>query len=107
MTNCENYRGLFLQDVSGKTFAKVMPSRFNIDIEETLLPDSQKGCRADRSSSDCIFVCRQLLEQSGEQNQPVSIAIVDLKVTFDTVDRSLEFSILQSAPKVLGHRKIR
>ena len=94
-SECGNYRGLSLLDVAGKIFAKIMASRFNRDIAERLLPDSQCGFRADRSTSDSIFVCRQLLEKGREQRQPVSIAFVDLKKAFDTVDRSLLFSILE------------
>ena len=94
-SDCGNYRGLSLLDVAGKIFAKIMASRFNRDIAERLLPDSQCGFRADRSTSDSIFVCRQLLEKGREQHQPVSIAFVDLKKAFDTVDRSLLFSILE------------
>ena len=95
MSDCANHRGLSLLDVAGKIFAKIMATRFNRNIAEKLLPDSQCGFRADRSTCDSIFVCRQLLEKSREQHQPLSIAFVDLKKAFDTVDRSLLFSILE------------
>ena len=94
-SECGNYRGLSLLDVAGKILAKIMSSRFNKSIAEKLLPDSQCGFRADRSTNDMIFVCRQLLEKGREQNQPLSIAFVDLRKAFDTVNRRLLFSILE------------
>ena len=67
-SDCGNYRGLSLLDVAGKFFVKVMASQFNIDIAEKLVLDSQCGFRADRSTSDSIFVCRQLLKIKTESN---------------------------------------
>ena len=81
--------------MAGKIFAKVMSTRFNKDIAEKILPDSQCGFRADRSTADMIFVCRQLLEKGREQGQTLSIAFIDLKKAFDTVNRNLLFSILE------------
>ena len=81
--------------MAGKIFAKVMSTRFNKDIAEKILPDSQCGFRADRSTTDMIFVCKQLLEKEREQGQTLSIAFIDLKKAFDTVDRNLLFSILE------------
>ena len=92
---CSNYRGLSLLDVAGKIFAKIMATRFNHNIAEKILPDSQCGFRADRSTSDMIFVCRQLLEKGREQCQPLSFAFIDLKKAFDTVNRELLFSVLE------------
>ena len=92
---CGNYRGLSLLDVAGKIFAKILATRFNQHIAEKILPDSQCGFRADRSTSDMIFVCRQLLEKGREQSQPLSFAFIDLRKAFYTVDRGLLFSILR------------
>ena len=39
-----------------------------------------------------IFVCTQLLKNGREQRRSTSIAFVDLKKAFDTVDRDLLFS---------------
>ena len=64
--SCSNYRGLSLLDVAGKIFAKVMATRFNHHLAEKILPDSQCGFRDDRSTSDTIFVCKQLLEKACE-----------------------------------------
>ena len=94
-SDCSNYRGLSLLDVAGKIFAKVLNSRFNAYIAEKILPESQSGFRAGRSTSDMIFVCRQILEKGREQQQPISIGFVDLKKAFDTVNRNMLFAVLE------------
>ena len=94
-TECGNYRGLSLLDVAGKILAKILVSRLNTMIAEKILPESQSGFRANRSTSDMLFVCRQILEKGREQQGQVSIAFVDLKKAFDTVDRQLLFLILE------------
>ena len=104
-SECGNYRGLSLLDVGGKIFAKILSTRFSHQIAEKLLPDCQCGFRPDRSTSDMIFACRQMLEKGREQQQPLSIAFVDLKKAFDTVNRPLLFDILERfgcPPTVLG-----
>ena len=58
--------------VAGKIFAKIMETRFNKNIAEKLLSDSQCGFRADRSTCDSMFVCRPLLEKSRELSSDYS-----------------------------------
>ena len=91
--SCSNFRGLSLLDVAGKMFAKVKATRFNHHIAEKILPDSKCGFRANRSTSDMIFFCRQLLQKGREQSQPMSFTFIDLRKAFDTVNRGLPFSI--------------
>ena len=94
-SNCSNYRGLSMLDVAGKIFAKVLNQRFSSHIAEEILPESQSGFRADRSTTDMIFLCRQILEKSREQQQQLSLGFIDLKKAFDTVNREMLFAVLQ------------
>ena len=94
-SDCSNYRGLSLLDVAGKGFARILLARFNEHIASKVLPESQCGFRADRSTSDMIFVCRQLLEKSREQQLPISIAFIDLQKAFDTVNREMLLRVLK------------
>ena len=94
-SDCSNYRGLSLLDVASKIFAKILLSRFNKHIANKILPESQCGFRADRSTADMIFVCRQLLEKSSEQRVPISIAFIDLQKAFDTVNREALFKVVE------------
>ena len=92
---CGNYRGLSMLDVAGKIFAKVLNQRFCSQIAEKILPESQSGFRADRSTTDMIFICRQILEKSREQQQQLSLGFIDLKKAFDTVNRELLFAVMR------------
>ena len=53
------------------------------------------GLRAGRSTTDMIFVCRQLIEKAKEQQEPISIGFVDLKKAFDTINREMLFRVLE------------
>ena len=94
-SDCTNYRGLSLLDVASKIFAKILLARFNRHIANKILPESQCGFRADRSTADMIFVCRQLLEKSREQRVPISIAFIDLQKAFDTVNREALLKVVE------------
>ena len=94
-SDCSNYRGLSLLDVASKIFAKILLARFNKHVANVVLPESQCGFRADRSTADMIFVCRQLLEKSREQRVPLSIAYVDLQEAFDTVNREALLQVVK------------
>ena len=60
---CRNSRGLSLLDVAGKILAKVLLARLLTHVTDNVIPESQCGFRADRSTLDMVFVCRQLLEK--------------------------------------------
>ena len=94
-SDCGNHRGLSLLDVAGKVLAKVLNKRFNNCIAERILPESQSGFRAGRSTTDMIFVCRQIIEKASEQQEPISIGFVDLRKAFDTVNREMLFGVLE------------
>ena len=66
-SNCGNYRGLSMLDVAGKVLTKVLNKRFNSSIAEIVLTEPQSGFRAGRSTTDMIFVCRQVIEKAREQ----------------------------------------
>ena len=94
-SDCGNYRGLSMLDVAGKIFAKVLNQRFNSLLAEKILPETQSGFRADRSTTDMIFLCRQILEKGREQQQQISLGFIDLKKAFDTVNREMLFAVLK------------
>lgn len=102
---CGNSRGISLLAVAGKILAKIMLSRLITQIAENSLPESQCGFRKDRSTTDMIFSLRQLQEKSREQNKDLFIAFIDLTKAFDTVNRSLLWSLLEKSgvpPKFLN-----
>ena len=92
-SNCNNYCGISLLSIVGKTFAHVMLNRLQ-SLAEHVYPEAQCGFRAERSTIDMIFSLRQLQEKCREQRGPLYIAFIDLTKAFDLVSRSGLFTLL-------------
>ncbi|XP_061574023.1 uncharacterized protein LOC133440720 [Cololabis saira] len=73
---------------NGKVLAKIMFKRLE-HISEAALPETQCGFRKSRSTTDMVFVLRQLLEKSREQCKDLYIAFIDLSKAFDTINREM------------------
>ena len=86
-SDCSNYRGITLLSIAGKIFARVLLNRLVPIIAEDHLPETQCGFRANRGTTDMIFVLRQLQEKCREQNKRLYVTFVDLTKAFDTVSR--------------------
>ena len=71
-----------------------MLSRLTEHMTESTLPETQCGFRKERSTTDMIFVARQIQEKCHEQNRELYIAFVDLAKAFDTVNRELLWNVL-------------
>ena len=102
-SDCNNYRGISLLSVVGKTFARVILSRL-YPLAERVYPESQCGFRTERSTVDMIFSLRQLQEKCREQQRPLYIAFIDLTKAFDLVSRTGLFTLLHRIgcpPKLL------
>jgi hypothetical protein len=86
-SSCYNHRGISLLSIAGKILARILLNRLNAHLERDLLPESQCGFRAGRSTADMIFAARQLQEKCQEQNVGLYTTFVDLTKAFDTVCR--------------------
>ena len=58
-SDCGNYRGISLLSIPGKILAKMILNRL-LNLSEEVLPESQCGFRAGRSTTDMIFTIWQL-----------------------------------------------
>ena len=65
-SECGNHRGISLLATAGKILAKIILNRIKT-ISEEVLPESQCGFRAGRSTTDMIFTLRQLQQKAIEQ----------------------------------------
>ena len=81
-SDCSNYRGVTLLSTAGKILARVLLDRLIPAIAEEVLPESQCGFRANRGTTDMIFVLRQIQEKCREQNMALHAAFVDLTKAF-------------------------
>ena len=93
-SDCSNSRGISLLPTASKVLAKIMLSRLTEHLTESTLPETQCGFRKERSTTDMIFVARQIQEKCHEQNRELYIAFVDLAKAFDTVNRELLWNVL-------------
>lgn len=67
-SDCSNYLGLTLLSIADKILARVLLNRLVPAITEEHLPESQCGFRANRGTTDMVFVLQQLQEKCQEQN---------------------------------------
>ena len=94
-SNCDNYRGITLLSIAGKILARMLLNRLVPTIAEDSTPESQCGFRRNRSTTDMVFVLRQLQEKCREQNKGLYVSFVDLTKAFDTVSRKGMWQIME------------
>ena len=78
----ENYRGISLLNTTLKLFTRVILSKLLTYVQPK---EEQQGFRKNRSTTDAIFIMRQIVEKSIEFNNPAFLCFVDLKKAFDRV----------------------
>ena len=94
-SNCDNYRGITLLSIAGKILARILLNRLVPTIAEDNTPESQCGFRQNRSTTDTVFVLRQLKEKCREQNKGLYVSFVDLTKAFHTVSRKGMWQIME------------
>ena len=77
-SECGNHRGISLLVTAGKIMAKIILNRIKA-ISEEVLPESQCGFRAGRSTTDMIFTLRQLQEKAIEQRLSTQSLLTSLR----------------------------
>lgn len=85
-TDPNNYRSIFLLDVTGKIFAKIIATRLQKQIDDKL-DRLQFGFRPKRSTGQAILAVRNLVQNAIETKEPMTLTFIDLKKAFDSVDR--------------------
>jgi len=101
---CDDHRGISLLSIPGKIPGQVILNRLSKHVDEiSILPESQCGFRAGRSTMDMIFTARQLQEKCWEQQCEMYAVFADLPKAFNSVDRQ-NYSLGNSAQDRLPHR---
>jgi len=62
---------------------------------EDLLSQEQNGFRRNKSTTDNIFIMRQILEKCYEYNIEMHVLFIDFKQAFNSADRQKTIQILQ------------
>ena len=92
---CDNHRGISLLCIAGKIFARILLNRLVSHLEAiSLIPESQCGFVAGRSTIDPCFALRQLQEKCWLHNRDLYLLFVDLTKAFDTVNREGLWALL-------------
>ena len=91
---CTNYRGISFLSTTCKILATATNNRLKTYAED-LLSEEQNVFRRNRSTTDNIFIMRQILEKCYEYNTEMHVLFIDFKQAFDSVDRQKTIQILQ------------
>ena len=83
---CGSYRGIKLLEHAMKVLERVIEGRVRKIVK---IDDMQFGFMAGRSTTDAIFIVRQLQEKYLARNKELWMAFVDLKKVFDRVPREV------------------
>ncbi len=93
-TDCDNYRGIALLDVTGKVLARILADRL-APWAEGVLAEAQCGFRRGRRAADQVFALRMLIEKAVKKGRPLHICFVDLEKAYDSVKRENMWRILE------------
>ena len=102
--DCNNCRGITLLDVAYKVFSNILNERLK-KITENLLGDYQCGFCKTRSTSDQIFIIRQMNKKHNEHNHDLHMLFVDFKQAFDSIDRYKLYQVMEDMK--IPHKLIR
>ncbi|XGW13282.1 hypothetical protein V3C99_013707 [Haemonchus contortus] len=90
--DCSNYRGIRLTAHTMKLYERMVDSRLR-----GLVPISEKlfGFMPERSTTDAIFIARQIMGKYREMRRPCYLAFLDLEKAFDRLPREVLWSALR------------
>ena len=91
-TNPDNYRGITLLNTALKLFTKVILSKLLNYIQPR---EEQQGFRKNRSTTDAIFILRQIVEKSIQFNHPTYLCFVELKKSFWSGEISRRYRVFE------------
>jgi len=89
-----NYRGISLMSIAAKVYNRILLDRIRPHVDP-LLRNNQAGFRPGRSCAQQIHILRRIMEGFKEYQLPLIATFVDFKKAFDSINRSMMFSVLR------------
>eukprot|EP00456_Euglypha_rotunda_P002259 TRINITY_DN1043_c0_g1_i22.p1 TRINITY_DN1043_c0_g1~~TRINITY_DN1043_c0_g1_i22.p1 ORF type:complete len:190 (+),score=3.25 TRINITY_DN1043_c0_g1_i22:121-690(+) len=102
--NVDNYRGITLLSVVGKLYSSILTTRITNWLEEEYkIVEEQGGFRAHRSTSDQIFILKELVQARRRGKKSTYCCFLDIRKAYDTVCReALWKCMLEKGIKEIG-----
>jgi hypothetical protein len=92
MQSCTNYRGIKLMSHTMKLCEKIIEHRLR---GVTNVTENQFGFMLERSTTDAIFLIRQLMKRCRDQKKDLHKIFIDLEKAYDKVPRNVMWWTLQ------------
>jgi len=94
LTTCGNWRGITLMSTIAKVMGRILIMRIAAGTDAELRKE-QAGFRKGRSTTEQIFVLRNIVEQVVEWNSSLYLCFVDYEKAFDSIHRSTLWKIMR------------
>ena len=87
--NVNNYRGITLTNIFSKIFSHILDDRLRSYVEDNnYLNASQYGFRENKSTTDCIFILKSIIDGTVNAGKKLFCAFIGFCKAFDLVYRN-------------------
>lgn len=90
----KNYRGISLINTTYKILSKLVLNRLKSHVEE-IVGDHQSGFMKGRSTTDQIFILKQLTSKYWEYNKDVYVMFIDFSKAYDSINRNRLWKMME------------
>ena len=95
VNNPNNYRGISLSNVSSKIYSTIINHRLQEWVKENnITGEFQAGFKRNYSTVDHMFTLMAFIQKQFSLNRKLYVAFIDFEKAFDSVNRSILWSIL-------------